>query len=68
MITPGDHSATLLLESGEQLIGLKAAREVLAESGGEDLPPPKPEHGPEEESIITGTSFHTISVSDDRDA
>ena len=61
VIPAGTFEETLLLEAGETLVGLKAARVLLADGPGEDLPA-APEGDEVEESVITGTSFHTISV------
>eukprot|EP00960_Hanusia_phi_P017966 528090-Hanusia_phi.AAC.2 len=58
VIMPGVYEETLMLSDGNRLLSLSSARELL--EGEEDLP--SPSEGQQEEVVIVGMSFHTISI------
>jgi len=58
VLLPDVYEETLLLESGEKIMSLAAAKELLEGEAGEDLPT----QSGDGTAIILGVSFHTITL------
>jgi len=58
VLLPGVYEETLLLESGEKIMGLAAAKDALEGEAGEDLPAVTGDGT----ATILGVSFHTVTL------